>query len=491
MFKTFNQIGKDAIALLIGSLSTRVLSLVLLPLYTHYFSTADYGLLEVVNITASVIGIVSALGMVSAFGREFLQKTNSVDDQTQVLSTSVLFIAVFSLVVAVVTFFLSGTLTHLIGVEQGIAPKLLKVAVVRTYFATLAALGGKYLIISSKIAIYSFISFIEAVLVMLASIWAVSIMRQSLYELYIYQTAVKAIFALGYIIFLCYQGKINWSGPRLRSMLAFALPMVPAALSYYVMTSSDRFFLQRFASTADVGIYSVAYRIGLLLQIVLVTPLTSLIPVQVYRISKQENCGLVIRRLLEVMTLILMTGTVGLGLLAPYLVRLLAPDSYWSASSLVIWVAIAYALYGLNFVLVSGINLSGKSYYQTIAITVAALLNLVMNGILIPRVGMMGAAIATTIAYLAQTILTACFAQYLYPVPYRFIRTGAFTLMFLTGYLLANCLPLEPLWLMLMLKSIVLTLVLSSVALLFFKTELLALWGKVQLLFPQRNVNKQ
>ena len=182
-----------------------------------------------------------------------------------------------------------------------------------------------------------------------------------------------------------------------------------------------------------------------------------------------------------------MAGVVGFSLASPYLIQYLAPSQYWPASSVVIWISLAYAFYFLNYVLVAGINISGKSYYQMIAIALAAVLNIFLNALLIPSWGITGAAFATTIAYFIQLVLTGMFAQRLYPIPYRFISAAILSGIFMLSYWILNLAPVKPLLVTVGLKLFFLCLVLSTVGIMFFKKEALSILAKIQLVFVSKN----
>ena len=487
MYKVFKQIGKDTIILTIGSISTKALGFILLPLYTRTFSVSEYGTIEIVNIVAQMAGIVMALSIPSAFNREFLQISDTEEQRKETLSTSFLFISVFSFFVMVIAIAFSGKLAFCLNLNNSIVPSLFRLIFIKTYFLTLGIITLRYMIVTGKMTAYAFLSFLWAAFAIMVSIWVLLIQKKGLYELYLYQTILAAFFGICYSIFLFHRAGLHWSGKRLYRMLHFAIPMVPAAISFYIMTSADRFFLQKLTSTSDVGIYGVAYRIGLLSQMLIVIPLTTSISPAIYRIAKREDSGIIIQRLFEITCFIFIASAVGLSLASPYLVRLLAPAPYWSASSVVIWISVAYALYGLNFVLIAGIHISGKSYYGTIAIAIAAVLNLILNYLLIPYWGITGAAIATTIAYFIQTLLTGLFAQHLYLIPYRFIRTSVIAFIVFLSYWILNSIPVEPLTITIITKFLFFILILSITSIIFFRKEVLAVWDKIHHIFILRN----
>ena len=485
MFKIFGQIGRDTVILGIGTISTSALGFILMPLYTRVFSTEEYGIIMIVNISAQMVGIIMALGIPSAFDREFLQLSDTEEKRKEVISTSFLFTCVFSFFIGVIAFALSDKLALFLELYNPMVPNLFRLIFIKIFFSTLGLITLRYMIVTGKMAIFSFLSFLLAAFIMLISLWVLLIQKDDLYELYFYQTIVVAIFGLGYSVFIFYYAGFRWSGKRLRSMLFFALPMVPSAISYYIMTSSDRFFLQKLTSTSDVGVYGAAYKVGSLL-LLIVGPLTASISPFIYRIVKRDDSRVIFQHLFEIMSFILFACALCLSLASPYLIRILAPPTYWSASAVVIWVTIAYALYGLNFILVAGINISGKSYYQMIAIAIAAILNLILNSLLIPYWGITGAAIATTIAYFCQTLLNILFAQRLYPIPYRFIRTSAIACIIIISYWLLNLVPLEPFMVSITIKSVVFILLLSGLSILFFREEVFTVWRKIKPVFVSK-----
>jgi O-antigen/teichoic acid export membrane protein len=283
-------------------------------------------------------------------------------------------------------------------------------------------------------AAFAGISFIQMAAAMALSLWILLVKGYGLLELYQFDTALSGLFATSFAIAAFRKAGFRWNGARLQRMLLFALPMVMAALSFYVMSSSDRFFLQKLATTDQVAFYGVSYKVGMILSVLLVGPLTRVISPQIYRLANQEDCRGTLASMFEGVAMVLTVAAVALSLVAPSLILVLATEAYVSAASVVIWVTLAYMLYGLNFVLVAGINYSGKSYLQAIAIAIAASGNLLLNVLLIPRWGMLGAAIATTLAYLAQTVLTAYFAQNLYPVGYKFFKVSVIIVSLTCAY---------------------------------------------------------
>src|SRR5205823_1804595 len=114
--------------------------------------------------------------------------------------------------------------------------------------------------------------------------------------------------------------------------------------------------------------------------------------------------------------------SLALGLLSPWLVELLATPSFHRASEAVALLAFGSSAYAGYTVLAIGIGRARRTQFNWIVSGAAAVVNVVLNVILIPPYGMMGAAIATVAAYVALFVGMTLNSQRVYPVPYQWRR---------------------------------------------------------------------
>jgi O-antigen/teichoic acid export membrane protein len=123
----------------------------------------------------------------------------------------------------------------------------------------------------------------------------------------------------------------------------------------------------------------------------------------------------------------------------------MATPEFYAAHTVVPVLVMATALYGANQQLDIGLIINERTKYLMYNSVFAAASNLALNYLLIPRYGMMGAAVATLIAYLGNCLLNFFFSQRLYPIHYEWSRL--LQLGVITGGLglIAALLPLSPL----------------------------------------------
>lgn len=182
--------------------------------------------------------------------------------------------------------------------------------------------------------------------------------------------------------------------------LLYALPLVPAALSNFVLGASDRLIVQDQLGATAVARYQIAYNIGSMPMILL----DLLDNVWMARIFGLRNAGLraeVLRASRDALYRLLAPLIVGLSLGAPLMLRLWAPPAYQPDKLLAVTsVVIVCALpYTAGLALTRARLAEGRSTSVAVASGVAALVNVLLNLVLVPRFGLLGAAVATLLAF--------------------------------------------------------------------------------------------
>jgi O-antigen/teichoic acid export membrane protein len=115
---------------------------------------------------------------------------------------------------------------------------------------------------------------------------------------------------------------------------------------------------------------------------------------------------------------------VALGLLAPWLVRLLATEEFYAGERVVAPLAFASAIFAGYIVVSIGLGRARRTEFNWVVTGAAAILNVALNLLLIPRYGMEGAAAATVAAYALMFVGMAWWGRRVYPVPYQWRRVG-------------------------------------------------------------------
>lgn len=196
---------------------------------------------------------------------------------------------------------------------------------------------------------------------------------------------------------------------NLKEYLSFGLPTIPSNFSYWIVDTSDRYVIGILLGAASVGYYAPGYTLAnILLQFI--GPFSTLLPAVLSKYYEEKNMEKVLIFLkysLKYFLLLAIPAAFGLSLLSrPILMILTTPEIASNGYLITPFVAVSTVLFGIYAIVVNIIILEKKTKITGIIWMFAAVLNLVLNIILVPYVGIVGAAAVTLIAYSVALVLT-------------------------------------------------------------------------------------
>ena len=210
-----------------------------------------------------------------------------------------------------------------------------------------------------------------------------------------------------------------------RQDLAFGLPLIPHSIAGWVLNLSDRwligllFGLSAAAAQVAVGIYSLGYQLAQLVSLIGVALNTAWIPF-FYEHGERPEGPAILREMSSLLVGALSIVTVMAGVLAPEAVAVLAPASWGPdkavAATVVPIVAFAALIQGLYFMVSSPIFLHRRTTGLPLLTISAGAVNVGLNIILIPRLGILGAAWSTIAGYLTMLVLSLWYAGRTYRI---------------------------------------------------------------------------
>ncbi|MDQ3120998.1 MAG: oligosaccharide flippase family protein [Actinomycetota bacterium] len=415
------RLGKHSAIYGLGGLVSRILAVLLLPLYTRYLSPSDYGKVETLIALSTVIGIVLRMGIHAAFFR-FYFDSPAPEHRRLVLRTSFWFTMAMATAGLVAGLILSGTIADLLFGSPDDSE------LVMASFGGLWA-GMNYEQLTSLFRVEErSVAFVTA---SLANI-LLTIGMTLLLVVALDQGPVGVIVGnftgtlLVYAALIGYRREqlgLQFDRSLLREMNRFGVPLIPTALFLWVTNFSDRLFLVRLADTTEVGLYSVGVRIASAM-VLLLTAFRLAWPAFAYSIEDEREARRTYAYVLTYLVLLTTWVATGLALLSPWIVDWITAPAFAESSRVVGPLAFAAVAFGAYIVVVIGVGRARRTQFNWVVTGAAAAVNIALNLILIPRYGMMGAAVATIAAYVTMFAGMAWWAQRIYPVPYQWQRVG-------------------------------------------------------------------
>ena len=419
MFKELIKVFGETIVYGLTGVASTLASVFLIPIYTRILTPGDYGVIALLSTFSNIIGVIAAMGMGSAVFWAYFRAKG--EERPSVVGTSFIFQTLFPLLISAVIFLMSGSISQLLFGSTGNA-YLVELAAVALFFNAGIAVPLALLRAEGHPTNFVSINLVRLLSTLFISIVLVAVLRYGLAGVF-WASLIGS--ALGYLAGLVYTFKrisFTFSKYWFLEMLKFGAPMMPAGLAIWTLNSSDRYFLNAFASTADVGIYNIGYKVGSLIALI-VSALQLAYPRFLWSVFHDKpNPKDYYKKIVTYFFLINLSAAFTISIFSREAVKILTGSAFHSAYIVVPFVAFSYVAYGLFQSFGTGVTVVRKTYFSALAALGAAVFNLFMNYVLISRFGMMGAAVSTLLSFAFLAFLELRFSQRVYPINFEFGR---------------------------------------------------------------------
>src|SRR5215470_13239503 len=412
------RLGRHSAVYGVGGLVSRILATLLLPLYTSYLTTKEFGEVELVTSATAVAAIVLQLGISSAFFRFYFDAKEEASKLT-VIRTSFWFTmgtATLGLLFGVI---FAGPIAHLIGL--GDAVWLVRAGAVglwaQTNYQQLTALFR----VEERSTAYAIASVANVLITVAGMVLFVAVFHWGAIGLVVGNFVGTLVVYLALVGYRTEQLGFEFDRSLLRRMQHFGMPLVPSALALWAINFIDREFVSWYKGNAEVGVYSAAVKIASVITFVLIAFRTAW-PAFAYSIEDDREAKRTYAYVLTYLLAFASWMALGIGALAPWWTRLLTAPEYQSAQEAVALLAFASVVYAGYTVLAIGSGRARRTQLNWVVTGVGAGANVALNFWLIPAWGFVGAAISTLAAYVVLFAGMTLYAQSVYPVPYQWRR---------------------------------------------------------------------
>jgi len=415
------RLGRHSAIYGIGGLVSRVIAVILLPLYTRYLTPSDYGKIETLLALTTVMGLILRAGITSAFFRFYFD----VDDDAgrlRVLRTSFWFTMGGGTLGLALLLVFAGPVSSLLFGTAG-AANLVRAAGVALWATVNYEQMTSLFRVEERSIAFVCASLANVFITIGLTLLLVVRLEEGALGVIVGNFSGTLIVYLALLGYRREQLGLQFDRKLLREMNHFGLPLVPTALFLWITNFSDRFFLVKLADVSEAGLYSVGVRVASAM-VLLLTAFRMAWPAFAYSISDEREARRTYAYVLTYLTVVTAWASLTLTLLSPWLVDLLAAPRFADSATVVGPLAFATVSYGAYIVIAIGVGRARRTQFNWVVTGAAAVVNIALNFALIPAYGMMGAAIATVAAYTTMAIGMAWWSQKIYPVPYQWRRVA-------------------------------------------------------------------
>jgi len=412
-----SRIGRHGLVYAAGLVLSKAVAFVMLPVYTHYLTPADYGLLQLIQMVIEVASIVAGSRLGAGIFR-FYHKAETAAERRAVLSTA--------LIVLLTSYFLAATAVYVFapGITQVTFGDLKDVTLVRIAGMVLAFEGlllvpFAYLRLRDQSMIYVAVNVARLLVQVALNVAFVVYLHLGAMGVLL-STLVANILTGSVLAIYLVRGVGLWFSKRAaRDLLRFGIPFVGTQVATFILTFGDRYFLKHVSDTTAVGLYGLAYQFGFLLAQLGELPFSLVWEPARFEIAKRPDRDELYSRTFVYFNIVLLTIAVVITLFVGDFLRIVAAPAFLPAGQLVPIILIAYVLQSWTVMHNIGIQMREQTEFYTLANWVGAAVALVGYAVLIPGLLGLGAALATVASFGVREWLVYVLSQRLWPVHYR------------------------------------------------------------------------
>ncbi len=402
----------------LSSVATPLVALVLAPFLTRNLSHTDYGSLAVINTAIALLAGITQLGLWTAFLRSYTYDYESRIDRLGVVSTVVVLLLLASVPTTLVIMLIAPWIGSLL-LSSPHYSNYIGMAALVVLLQNLAVPGLAWMRAENRAVLFALISTVNLLINLITTIILVGVLHMG-----VVGSLIGTGCGYGFVVACTLPFIVLRAGVRVRAdiaygLLTFGLPNVSSYISLWMLQLADRFLLAHLRSLSETAIYTVAYSLGGVMSVLVLSPFSMAWTAAQFIVAKRDDAKDIFQLVFRWFSIVLFFAAYALSLVGVFVLNAFFPQSYHVASSIIPIITLSTLFYGVYNFLTLGISIRKKTWLSIVFTAVAALVNIGLNIFFIPLYGSMGAAIATLLAYMLLALLTYIVNQRIYPVPFE------------------------------------------------------------------------
>lgn len=401
-----------------ASIVERAVSFFILPVFTYYLSTKDFGILSLHSTISTFMLPLISLGIQGSISIAYYKKEKK--EYSNYFSSSIFFPFILSLLISINILFFKSFIEFFFGIPI-IWILLIPIFSFFSFVNSLLLIDyqiknepKKYVIFSLSNSIFNIL--ISVLFVVLFDYGFegriigqyVSIFIFFILSIYILHTIRKEL-------------RIKFNLNDALDSLKFGIPLIPHIIGGMVMNMSDRFFIDYFYGKSELGIYNIGYLVGSSISLFSAAFANAIIPFS-YHLFNQNTYHSKVKvvRIYWFYSIFLIFTVFILWILNPYIFKWFINSKFSKGSEYVFWVTLAYFFQGLYLLFANILFYLKKTKIFFFLSFINISLNVLLNYYLIIYFGIIGAAYATLISFLLFFIMISYYTNKIYPMPWLF-----------------------------------------------------------------------
>lgn len=418
MLNKLKHTAKETLIYSLGNISTKLIGLILLPLYTSHLTTEEYGIFAILEVTSQLLTVALGFRLSTAMLRF------SSSEESEEKKKTVIFIALvstfFSVILLNLIFQPFSKELSVLFFDHDQFKSYFKILFLWSSFDIFNRLFFDYLRLKNRSVFYMIVTILKVSIILVFNIYFIAYLNLGIKGIIISQL-IGCIFVFIIIlpkIFRSLSYKFDFS--VFKEMFKYGFPLIFSGISMLLLAIGDRYILKYYLSYSEVGVYSLGYKIAGLINMLLIQSFQlGFLPIA-FKMYSKPDAKRYFSKVLTYYTFILIFVSLGLVFFSKEIILLLSKkQSYVVAYTVVPIITLAFIFKGMQYVFSIGLHYAKKTQYNAYIISILVVVNMGINIVLIPQIGMYGSAVAAVISNLSMMLLFYHYSQKLYHIPFE------------------------------------------------------------------------
>ena len=430
MLDKIKQLTKDTAVYGISTILGRFFGFILTPFYTHVLpDKGEMGIYNNYYAAIAFLNVVFIYGMDAAFMK--YASLNSGETKKKVFSTALIAVTVTTIILSVALYFLQNSFMSYLDIPE----KYLLIDPERFYrffyylifiliLDTVTIIPFAYLRLERKSKKFALIRLINIVVNLLLNLFFFIKLKWGMESIFVANLIASLLNLVLLAPDILQNLVLKIDKEYLRKMFWFGVPYLPASLSATIVQVINRPMVEKLTDYETLGVFSASYKLGTLMMLVVMMFQFAWQPFFLTN-AKEKNAKEIFSKVLTLFLLFTSLLWIVISLFIDDVMKMklfgisIYQERYQDGLVIVPIILLGYLFNGIYYNFQAGIYIEEKTKYFPIVTSAGAIVNVVANLLLIPALGIVGAALATLASYIVMAYGLYYYSQKFYKIEYE------------------------------------------------------------------------
>ena len=297
MNKEIISLFNNSIVYGVGSVLTRSIGLITLPLFTQYLSREEYGILAMLAMLSMVARPIFSLGLSASMGISYFEK-NDLQNKSQTVWSVFTLNILSSMVLIFMAFYFTDFWCLLLSFPIDIYSHAVQISLTSVAITILSDSLSQRVQFEKQAILYVFVSTLTTIVAVTVSFYTVVYLEIGFIGLIYGQLAGSTINFLSFFIAGCMKTRFAIRLHTMKEVLRLGLPLVPSFAFVFIMMHSNKYILEYYYGLDSVGVYSIGFNLGVTISIITGGISKAWYPFFISYISKKKDSEIIFSKVL-------------------------------------------------------------------------------------------------------------------------------------------------------------------------------------------------